>query len=185
MACRLLARLSGWGAIKVTPTELYSTIIDDPAVLREPGKDTALMLEAGAEEVLWIKAPREGVAEALETATERLGHLNGVVVEGNSAVEVLRPDVILFIASGSTRGRSGAHRRCSRWPTWCSLPTGRPTARRPVPGPLAGTTPMGTLNSSLKPWERHMSESDKGKEAPSAKADELKAHIDGCEPGLT
>lgn len=104
VACRLLARLSGWGAIKVTPTELYSTIIDDPAVLREPGKDTALMLEAGAEEVLWIKAPREGIAEALRTATERLGHLTGVVVEGNSAVEVLRPDVILFIASGSTPG---------------------------------------------------------------------------------
>lgn len=102
VASRLLQRLRGWGAIKCSPSELYSSVIDDPEVLGEPGKDTARYLEAGAAEVIWVQAPRADIEEPLAIAQGRLAHLEGIVIEGNSAVELLKgsPDVIIFIVSG-------------------------------------------------------------------------------------
>lgn len=94
----ILKRLSGMGAIKCTKTRLYTSITDDPAVLGQSGKDTARLIGAGAEEVLWVRSPDGGVKEALEAAVERLSHLRGVVVEGNSAIEALRPDIVIFVA---------------------------------------------------------------------------------------
>jgi LAO/AO transport system kinase len=96
-AALLLERLKGWGAIKFTKTGLYSSVIDDEEVLSEEGKDTRRMLDAGAERVLWVKAPRSELGEVLSLAVERLSCLRGIVVEGNSAIEFLRPDIIIFI----------------------------------------------------------------------------------------
>lgn len=98
LACLLLERLKGWGAIKYSPSGLYSSVTDDPGVLAEEGKDTARMLQAGAAEVLWVRAAREDRRETLEMAVERLSHLRGIVVEGNGAIEVLSPDIVIFTA---------------------------------------------------------------------------------------
>lgn len=105
LICRLLRRLDGWGAIKCTPSRLYASVADDPETLNHPGKDTALMAQAGAAEVLWVSATPDAMAETVKMAAGRLSHLRGVVVEGNSAIEVLGPDVIIFIASGLDGGR--------------------------------------------------------------------------------
>ncbi len=102
VASRLLRRFKGWGAIKCSPSELYSAVIDDPDTLREPGKDTARYLEAGASGVVLVRAPRNDLEESLAIAMGKLSHLEGVIIEGNSAVETLREtsDVIIFIVSG-------------------------------------------------------------------------------------
>ena len=105
LICRLLQRLDGWGAIKCTSSGLYTSVSDDPQTLNQPGKDTALMAQAGAAEVLWVSATPGEMAETVSVAAGRLSHLRGIVVEGNSAIEVLRPDVIIFIASGLDGGR--------------------------------------------------------------------------------
>jgi hypothetical protein len=101
-ASRLLGRLRGWGAIKCSPSTLYTSVIDDPGTLGEPGKDTARYLEAGASEVVWVRAPRADIDEPLSIAQGKLSHLEGIVIEGNSAAETLKesPDVIIFIVSG-------------------------------------------------------------------------------------
>ncbi|MFZ5995890.1 MAG: hypothetical protein ACOYW7_00140 [Nitrospirota bacterium] len=88
-----------WGAIKFTKTAFYSSVVDDPAVLSEEDKDTRKLLDAGAEEVLWVQAPVAELGETLPLAFERLSHLDGVLVEGNSAIEFLKPDIVIFIAS--------------------------------------------------------------------------------------
>jgi molybdopterin-guanine dinucleotide biosynthesis protein len=98
VACAVLTAFPGWGAIKCEPTSLYTSIIAEKETLSRPDKDTGRYLSAGAEDVLWVRAPREELPETLEIAIGRLSRLPGIVVEGNSAIEVLRPDIVIFIS---------------------------------------------------------------------------------------
>jgi len=107
VACQILRRLSGWGAIKYTKTEFYSSIVDSPEILRQKNKDTARLLTAGAQDVLWVQSPPKGLREVLRIALDRLSHLKGIILEGNSAIEALRPDIILFLC-GCGRLKRGA-----------------------------------------------------------------------------
>ncbi len=85
-----------WGAIKCTKTALYTSLIDDRAILDRKDKDTGKLLKAGAEEVLWIRGPRDGIKETVSIAIDRLSHLDGIIIEGNSAIEFSNPDVVIF-----------------------------------------------------------------------------------------
>lgn len=87
----------GWGAIKYTKTAIYSSIVDDLSILRQENKDTERLLNAGAENVLWVQSPDEGLKEVMHLAVNRLSHLGGIIIEGNSAIEFLKPDVVIFI----------------------------------------------------------------------------------------
>jgi molybdopterin-guanine dinucleotide biosynthesis protein len=93
VGCGIIRSLAAEGisaaAIKCEPDELYTSITDDPDVINQQGKDTALMREAGASEVLWVRAPRGEMQEALDIAMDRLPARGCVIVEGNSAIEVL------------------------------------------------------------------------------------------------
>jgi len=87
-----------WGAIKCTKTALFTSLIDDKAILDSKDKDTGKLLKAGAEEVLWVQGPREGIRETVSMAIDRLSHLDGIIVEGNTAIEFSNPDVVIFIS---------------------------------------------------------------------------------------
>ncbi|MDA8170167.1 MAG: hypothetical protein M0Z59_10805 [Nitrospiraceae bacterium] len=109
MAGLLLARLRGWGAIKFTRTEFYTSLIDDEETLRTPGKDTSRMLEAGAEKAIWVQSPGgEELAEALGMAVFKLSGQKGIIIEGNSAVELLKPDIVIFISASVPKGTASA-----------------------------------------------------------------------------
>lgn len=99
-ACRLLRRLRNFGAIKYTKTAIYSSVCTDPDILRQSGKDTALMLESGATAVIWVQSPPEDLSEPLNIAVDRLSNLEGIIIEGNSAIELLTPDIVIFIYGG-------------------------------------------------------------------------------------
>lgn len=92
-----------WGAVKYTKTELFTSLIDDRDVLSEKDKDTGRFIKAGAEGVVWVKAPSESLAEVLPLALERLSGLEGLVIEGNSAIEFLKPDIVIFIFGNDKR----------------------------------------------------------------------------------
>ena len=96
-ASLLFQRLRGWGGIKYTKTDIYSSLIDERDVLLTEGKDTRRMLDAGAERVLWVKSPPSELGELLPLAMEKLSDLKGVIIEGNSAIEFLVPDIIIFM----------------------------------------------------------------------------------------
>ncbi len=91
-----------WGAIKYTNTAFYSSVIDDPVILDEHGKDTQRFIEAGAEMVLWVQSPAEDIHEIMPLALDRLYHLDGIIIEGNSAVEFAKPDVIVLVSIGGS-----------------------------------------------------------------------------------
>jgi molybdopterin-guanine dinucleotide biosynthesis protein len=102
VASLLLQRLRGWGAIKYTKTELYCSIIDDPYILSMEGKDTRRLLDSGAARVLWLKSPPHDLSNVLQLSIDRLSDLKGIVVEGNSAIEFMKPDIIIFISGNNT-----------------------------------------------------------------------------------
>lgn len=109
VACSILRGLKGWGAVKYTKTLLNSVLVDDEAVLSKSGKDTALMLQSGAERVIWLKSPRFRLRRILLEAISRLSDLEGIVVEGNSAVSLAKPDIVVFVANGE-RIKEGAEK---------------------------------------------------------------------------
>jgi len=86
-----------WGAIKYTKTAFYSSIIDDITILGQKDKDTKRLLDAGAEDALWVQSPAENIEEVMTLAIERLSGLEGIIVEGNSAIEFLKPDIVIFL----------------------------------------------------------------------------------------
>lgn len=97
LAVALLNRLEGWGAVKYTKTAIYSSIIDDRDILSVEGKDTRRFLDSGAMAVLWVQSPASELNEVMPLAMDKLSHLEGVIVEGNSAIEFLKPNIIIFI----------------------------------------------------------------------------------------
>lgn len=98
IACQILKRLNGWGAIKYTKTSFSTSIIDSPEILKQENKDTSRLINAGAQDVLWVQSPPEDLKEVLQIAIDRLSHLKGIILEGNSAVEVVKPDIVIFVS---------------------------------------------------------------------------------------
>lgn len=97
-----------WGALKYTKTAFYSSITDDKTILCQENKDTKRLLDSGAEEVLWVQAPVTELKEVLPIAISKLSHLDGIIVEGNSAIEFLKPDIVVFIFGRCARRIKGS-----------------------------------------------------------------------------
>ena len=93
----LLGHLHGFGAIKFTKTELYTSVTDDPEQIMHGDKDTAVMSRAGAEKVVWVQSPPDGLQGALDIALLKMAGLKGVVVEGNSPADIISPHLIVFV----------------------------------------------------------------------------------------
>jgi molybdopterin-guanine dinucleotide biosynthesis protein len=110
-ASLILQHFRGWGAIKYTRSALYSSVTDDPGIISMKGKDTQRLLDSGACKVLWVKSPAYALRDVLPVSVDMLSDLEGIVVEGNSAIEFIRPDVILFIfGSDIARTKESARR---------------------------------------------------------------------------
>ena len=93
----LLKNLKGFGAIKFTRTSLYEKIVEDPEIITQKNTDTGIMSEAGTEKVVWIQSPSEKLEDPLNIALGKMTGLKGVIVEGNSPVDYMEPDMIIFI----------------------------------------------------------------------------------------
>lgn len=100
VVCEILRRLENWGAIKYTKTPFYSSVTDDIEVLVEEGKDTKRFLDAGAAKVVWVQSPYSELPVTLSLAAGMFSQVRGILVEGNSAVEVINPDILIFISGG-------------------------------------------------------------------------------------
>jgi molybdopterin-guanine dinucleotide biosynthesis protein MobB len=100
-----------WGAIKYTKKDLFVSLVHDKTALSQKDKDTGRFIEAGAEDVVWVKSPPRDLHEILPLAIDRLIHLDGLIVEGNSAIEFLEPDIVIFIfGNRKERWKTGIER---------------------------------------------------------------------------
>jgi molybdopterin-guanine dinucleotide biosynthesis protein len=93
----LLKNLNGYGAIKFTKTPIFTSVADDRETIMQKDKDTAIMAESGAEKVIWIQSPNDGLEDALNIALSKMTGLKGIVVEGNSPVDFLKTHLVIFI----------------------------------------------------------------------------------------
>src|SRR3954464_12869850 len=115
LVCELLRRLPGWEAIKLTRGHYrscgkdphgccVSDLLRDEPLIRsgreanyESGKDTGRFWDAGASNVHWVIVKDDQVAQGISEALTRV-KAAGVIVEGNSFLEHVKPDLSIMCA---------------------------------------------------------------------------------------
>ncbi len=115
LVCELLDRLPGWEAIKLTRGHYrscgrdpagccVSDLLRDQPVIRsgrkanyEVGKDTGRFWDAGAANVHWVIVKDDQVESGINQALARVQG-DGVLVEGNSFLDYVTPDLSIMCA---------------------------------------------------------------------------------------
>ncbi len=116
LAQRLLRCLQCWSALKVTVNKGGSCpngkncgicreikkpfyIVKDKNIINQAGKDTARLKEAGAKEVIWLKARPEGLRKGLKKALSEFSACRGLIIEGTSILKFFKPDLNIHVNS--------------------------------------------------------------------------------------
>jgi molybdopterin-guanine dinucleotide biosynthesis protein A len=76
--------------------------ITEETVSGPPGKDTVRMLEAGAARVLWLRIPRDRLAEGVTALLDRIDPGAVVVCESNSMRTAVEPALFLMVESATS-----------------------------------------------------------------------------------
>jgi hypothetical protein len=72
-------------------------VVEDAAVLREPGTDTDRLAVAGAARVIWTIARTGAAAAAWARVAAMIARHEAAVMEGSTVVDLARPDLLLFV----------------------------------------------------------------------------------------
>lgn len=64
--------------------------------------DTSRFLQAGAARVFWVRTEQGRLAEAMPTLRERLKSASNVILESNSVLKFVRPDLYLTVLDPAT-----------------------------------------------------------------------------------
>jgi molybdopterin-guanine dinucleotide biosynthesis protein len=99
---------AGWLAVKISGHPHGARA---PELEREaspgPDTDTARFLAAGAREAWWLRTEPAALPEALPQLLSLTGRFENVLIESNSIVELLDPDLYVFVAGGETKESAG------------------------------------------------------------------------------
>lgn len=104
-----------WTAIKITPhhhaltTEQRFSIIEESN--RTGAKDTSRYLAAGARRSFLVETRPEAMQDAINAMLEQIAGSENVIVESNTVVEFLRPDIYLVVLDPSTADFKHSARR--------------------------------------------------------------------------
>ncbi|MEK7368413.1 MAG: hypothetical protein AABZ62_02010 [Planctomycetota bacterium] len=74
-------------------------IITDPAILAQPGKDTARYIEAGATKVVWLQTSSECADEGISRALNLFDDDARVLIEGNRFLALRDADLGIMVVS--------------------------------------------------------------------------------------
>lgn len=100
LAEHLLPLLKNFVAIKITTEDLFTAVVCDDAAIIVPGKDTCRLKTSGAKQVVWVRTPEHNLIESMEQACSLLGDCAGVLIEGNSILTYINPDLAFFVYGG-------------------------------------------------------------------------------------
>jgi molybdopterin-guanine dinucleotide biosynthesis protein len=128
LVCKLLERLPGWEAIKLTRGHYrscgkdpqgccVSDLLRDVPLIRsgreanyEKGKDTGRFWDAGAANVHWVIVGEDQVEQGVTQALARV-RSEGVVVEGNSFLDYIDAEFAIMCArAGENKLKTSARR---------------------------------------------------------------------------
>lgn len=157
MMCRIIEALPelGWTAVKISPHRhgasgaTFFTLDEEKA----PGEsDTGRYLGAGAKRSLWLRAQRGRLADALPALWGMIDTRRPVIIESNSILACLQPDLYLSVINRSVGDIKETAQRffaqvsafvetgdpdAARAPEWEELPesalAGRPLFRAAAP----------------------------------------------------
>ena len=93
----ILHNLSGFAAIKITMSSVYTSVSDKEEEIMVPEKDTFRMKRSGAEKVVWVRSTERLLLEAMEQALTMIGKPKGLLIEGNSILKHLNPTIAFFV----------------------------------------------------------------------------------------
>jgi hypothetical protein len=62
-----------------------------------PGKDTYRLKLSGADKVVWVKSSEKELPEAMGFVWNMIGEVEGALIEGNSILEHIDPDLSFFV----------------------------------------------------------------------------------------
>jgi len=110
LACQILKSVKGFGAIKTTVSKENISVTSKDEAIETPGKDTALLKEAGAKKVVLVSSPRKDLGWALKVAFGMVSGCKGVIIEGTSVLDYIKPDVAILI-KGRESSRTGKQKR--------------------------------------------------------------------------
>jgi len=97
LACALLPHLPRFAAIKVTIQDLGTKVTDEEGEIMVPGKDSYRLKMSGASKVVWVQSSEEELSEAMGFAWSMIGEVEGTIIEGNSILEHVKPDLTFFV----------------------------------------------------------------------------------------
>jgi hypothetical protein len=69
---------------------------------RSGNSDTSRFLSAGAAPVFWVRTEQGRLAEALPTLRKKLEHTRNVIIESNSILKFIRPDLYMTVLDPAT-----------------------------------------------------------------------------------
>jgi len=144
-----------WTAVKITqhghgicsssgePCACSITVPDCPYAIDEEHdaagrSDTSRFLRAGAKRVLWVRTPMGGLAAAMPALHTALAGASHVILESNSVIEFLQPDVYLTVLDPAVEDfKASARRFIDRAdaclllgdPAGAQVPAGKPVYR--------------------------------------------------------
>jgi hypothetical protein len=110
---------------------------------RSGGSDTSRFLAAGAQPVLWVRTEQGRLAEAMPALRKKLESARNVIIESNSVLKFLRPDLYLTILDPATADFKNSAREfldradavilhdARSEPSWQSVSL-KPVANRPI-----------------------------------------------------
>ncbi len=130
LACGLIAGLPGraWTAVKITqfghglcaadgkPCDCATGDPEHPYGIsremdRDGTSDTSRLLRAGARTVYWMRVLQGQLEEAMPMLHERLAGSENVVIESNSVLDFLDPDVYVPVVDASVEDYKASARR--------------------------------------------------------------------------
>lgn len=114
-----------WTAVKITQfghgicangsdcdcaTDVHTHLIEEESD-RSGESDSSRFLVAGAERSLWARTKQGRLAEAMPDLRRALGGAPNVIIESNSVMQFLRPDLYLTVLDYGTRDFKASARR--------------------------------------------------------------------------
>jgi hypothetical protein len=72
-------------------------IVTDGSVINQPGKNTARLLHAGANKVLWVVSRKSEIATAYKHLLTHLPEDSITVMEGSTITSLSKPDLLFYV----------------------------------------------------------------------------------------
>lgn len=103
LAEQIVAIVPNMAAVKITIDEHCTQITDDERAIMVTGKDTFRLKSSGAGKVVWVKARPEDLSAAVQQAELLLQGYAAVLIEGNSVLNFMSPDMAVFVCDEHLR----------------------------------------------------------------------------------